>query len=225
MDADLAVAVLNECYASLSSSTCNKRQVAAALFLAEGTKYLEANRSGSHPCSLKGADYCIREEGVGDLEYLTCPSPCAEGRMVAMALFAKKETKGSTMVSTDFPCRRCRSIIIDYGVKELFFAEYHDKEPRLRDIYFADQMVANGVSVNRIVKVQTQEGKLEQRIFPHRGNRSSLAQMGMRTSGEYYMRLILDPGFRQQELKLLLELRAQHPMPEGFKGTVMTPLL
>ncbi len=213
MDNDLAIRALHQCRTYAARSTCNIRNVGAALFLDDGLVYMATNGTQQDACTLKGKEHCTRDTSIGGLEYLTCPSPCAEGTAIIAALLDDKKVSGSSIVSTDFPCNRCKDILIDYGVKELYFSAtgYTKGEPRLRDLFFAAQMVANGIVVHEIFQA-SRAGKTEYAVQPFIPDEAlqRLAERAMRNNGEFYVRQILDSAFRAEMARFFEVIKTQH---------------
>ena len=204
-------------------STCNKRQVGSALILPDGVMYTGAN-SSSDSCMAKGPDFCTRDDSVGDEEYLTCPSPCAEGTVILAALYDDKDVKGSILINTDFPCGRCRSIIIDTGIGELYFAAYKNHEPRLREGFYTDQMINAGVRVSRILKYRDIDGEIKHRVVKLKSY-SRLASMAIRTPGGHYLRMLTDPEYREEQLMHIKNLKTLSGDAPEDVSVIARPLL
>ena len=231
MEEGLITELFEEAKRSMRLSTCNIRQTGAVLLLQNGSIYGAANGSSVDSCKSKGKDYCQRDNSVDGLEYLTCPSLCAEGSAVITAMndHGEDAIKESIFISTDFPCDRCKNLIIDYKVGKLYFGGFKENEPRLRDLFFAAQMSAYGVSVNQISESAVTGGKGIKYII--RGHKPDpqlerRAMMSMRNKGQHYVRLILDEGFRKQYSDHLSNLKRMGPtsQPESCRLTAK-PLL
>lgn len=161
-----------------------------------------ANGVADDSCKSKGKDYCQRDDSIKGLEYLTCPSPCAEGAVITAALkdHGRDTVKKSTLVSTDFPCDRCKDIIIDYGITDLFFGRYKESELREKDLLFAAQMHVNGVSVNQICSASGSDADYSIiKIVPivPDARLQDIARAAVHNQGEFFIRLIRDDRFRQ----------------------------
>lgn len=214
MDEELVIQIFEELKKQEGESLCNKRRIDAALVLSSGEIYRGTNGSIDDPCTGKGHDFCRRDYGVGALEYVTCPSPCAEGsailnaigpahslsaESIIAALFDEKILEGSTLISTYFPCDRCRSIIIDAGINELYFGKYKEGKPRLKDAYHAAQMIQSGVKVYRILERIDECGITEHLIkeIDPGPDLKSFTVGKLRTSGEAYIRMLFDKNYRK----------------------------
>ncbi|MBU4245905.1 MAG: hypothetical protein ABIF85_06795 [Nanoarchaeota archaeon] len=129
------------------NSHCNKRHVAALLNL-NGRNYVGVNGDEYCSCKEKGLDFCARDKNYG-LEFVTCPSLCAEGSAILTALFygvdssewtvkdaraflenkiADKALSRGILISTGFPCERCTSMIMDTGIGEVYFGQFKNEE-------------------------------------------------------------------------------------------------
>lgn len=192
---------------------CNKRNVHAALITKSGDIYYGQNGYKDDPCSEKGHHHCTREKGPA--EYVgSCPSFCAEGPAildalgsdyesldsVIDALFSKKILKGSTFITTDFPCERCASIIIDAGIKEIYFGNYKEDEPRLRDAHSAAQMILSGVNIYRVLEFIDGDNALKYVVKKRDPGyiMKSFASGKARTSGEAFFRMFFDESYGVQ---------------------------
>lgn len=203
---------------------CHKRRVDAALILDNGAIYYGTNGCTYDPCTKKGPDSCIREEGV--LEYVTCPSFCAEGNamigalglnydlinslnelglnydlvnVMVAALFDEKVLEGSTLITTGSPCPRCSAIATDAGIKRVYFANYKEKKARLKDALHATEMTSSGVEVYRILQVVDEHGIIEPIIkkIDHGPDLRLFTVGKSRTSGEAYVRMFFDEAYRK----------------------------
>ncbi len=220
MDERLIIKAFEKASEIAGSSTCNVRHVGSVLVLADGHAYAAANAKEN--CIAQGPDFCTRDSSVGDLEYLTCPSPCSEGAVIAGALFDELDVRNGTVVSTDFPCGRCRSILIDYRIGELYFANFKDGEPRMRDMFYATQMVHAGMRVGRIVQDGTDYSitPLDVSAF------SSLASTAIRTPGEHYIRLMTDTEYRTAYAAITSDMKERSALIQvGRRGIAARPLL
>ncbi len=213
MDEELVIQIFEELKKPEGENLCNKRRIDAALVLSNGEMYGGTNGSIYDSCARKGHDFCRRDYGVGALEYVTCPSPCAEGsailnaigpahslsaESIIAALFDEKVLEGSTLISTYFPCNRCRSIIIDAGINELYFGKYKEGKPRLKDAFHAAQMISSGVKIYRILERLNERRSMEpaiKEIDPGPDLKSFTAGK-LRTSGEAYIRMLFDKKYR-----------------------------
>jgi deoxycytidylate deaminase len=200
MNEDLIIGLFEAAKEFSQNSTCNVRQTAAILILPDNTIYMGANGIAEDSCKSKGKDYCQRDNSIKGLEYLTCPSPCAEGAVIAAALkeHGKDAVKKSTLVSTDFPCDRCKDIIIDYEISDFFFGRYKQSEPRERDFLFAAQMHVNGVSVNQICSASGSDADYSILSIVPDPQLQNMARAAVRNQGELFIRLIGDDRFRQR---------------------------
>ncbi len=232
MDNDLAILAYIAAIANSDLSTCNKRQVGSTLLLPDGSLYLGTNGSKENSCKEQGAQFCTRDKSsIGELEYLTCTSPCAEGSTIIEAILDGKDLRGGVMVSTGFPCSRCRSLIIETGISELYFGNYKDKIPRLKDQLYMTQMICSGVDVYKILESMDSEDikykVIEIQPIPEL---ISFAQMGMRSSGFHYLRELMDEDYKKQMMRLAeqAELYLENTQPDDVQSNsilTLTPIL
>lgn len=168
-------------------SHCNKRHVAAMLNL-NGRNYVGLNGNRYYSCKEKGPDFCTRDKRYG-LEYVTCPSSCAEGSAILTALFdgvdssewsaeeirtylenkiENKALSGGILITTGFPCERCTSIIMDTGISEVYFGRFKDENPMLntavtvrhKDALNIARMGFSNVTLHRIAECKDRYGNI-----------------------------------------------------------------
>ena len=191
----------HECERYSEGSTCNKRKVGAALILPDDSIYYATNGSVEDPCTRKGPDYCIREQGPGPIEYFTCQSPCAEGAAMLKALGDSKPPTGGIIVTTYFPCERCTALIIDSGISELYFGGFKNNESRPREWQYQVWMTENGVSVNQLLDDGIHH-------YDNRGVSWTFRQLAIRTTGVAFV------GSLTKDAQLLDRLHASLRKPE-----------
>jgi deoxycytidylate deaminase len=191
MDEELVLSLMAKCFEYSNRSTCNRRRIAAALAFEDGTVYLAANGSPTDPCNEKGIDYCTRTyDSFAELsEYPSCPSPCAEGSVILSAKADGKE--GGTLLTTDFPCERCTSILIDSGiVSELYFGVYKNYgDQRGREFVYELWLSREGIPVYEV--------GLE-KIFRHPDvtNNVGVFRHAVRTPATVYLRQMEENGIK-----------------------------
>ncbi|HLC89217.1 MAG TPA: hypothetical protein VJG49_04215 [Candidatus Nanoarchaeia archaeon] len=222
MDEEVVLALYEEALKVRKKSNCNILKVGAALLLPDGWYYVSSNGHSQQSCAEKGPDYCTRDP---HFEYLTCPSSCAEGNAILTAAKDGRNTEGSTIISTIFPCDRCVNLAIDYGIAEVCFGEFKENPARPSRLYYTKLMEHFGISAFKINEI----GR-ERRVLPFSSGLDDL-WMGCiphRTGAEYYVRLLCDPEFRAQELekcqRRLQELEQPDPLPPSFEGLTVKPL-
>lgn len=198
MEEYLVRKILQRCEEHSERSTCNKRHVAAALVLPDAGKLCYAINGPEESCCEKGPDYCIREQGPGVLNYLTCPSPCAEGRVI-LTTMEECDVRGGIIISTDFPCERCASIIADSGIAELYFGRFKNGQSRPRDWQYIISMTESGVSVNRVLPqgIQHYDNEGVPWSFRH----------AVHVSGDFFAATMHDPQLREEWTKIMRNFR------------------
>lgn len=103
-------------------ATCLRRQVGAVV--ARKGRIISTGYNGAPA----GLPHCNVENCRFDL-------PCertihAEANAIAFAARYGVELGGSTLYTTDSPCKTCAGLIINSGIKEVFYGrEYRDLEP------------------------------------------------------------------------------------------------
>lgn len=112
------------------SSTCNRLHVGAVI-VRDG-RVISSGYNGA----ASGLSHCGKECHPGG-------PPCkravhAEANAIAFAAKHGIATGGTSMVSTDSPCMECARLIINAGIKEVFYSrEYRDHSP-LDELVLAD---------------------------------------------------------------------------------------
>ncbi len=224
MENDLVYRLLQKCKEYSQNSSCNRRQTGAALVLQTGEIYIATNGRQSDSCKEKGPDYCQRDDNIDTLEYITCPSLCAEGNVMLGALSENKDLTDSTLVTTDFPCQRCKDLIIHFHIGELYFAAYKEGVPRLYEVFYSAQMTSRGVSVNEIIELVSEEGDSECVIRTHKHDPGveEFALWSTGTSGESWLRLMFDKKYKNRIRQRQLQMQARcEPVPDNFDGILM----
>lgn len=114
--------LLDHAHIEAAEGTCNRLKVGAVIAL--GGRVISSGYNGA-PSKLP---HC------GDECYPHGP-PCkravhAEANAIAFAAKHGIATDGATMVSTDSPCLSCARLIINAGIREVFYSrEYRDIQP------------------------------------------------------------------------------------------------
>ena len=110
-------------------STCLRRKVGAVLVKNKkvlATGYNGAPKDITH-CEVTG---CLREKmGVPSGErHEICRGVHAEQNLVAQAAFHGVKTEGSTVYCTHQPCIICTKILINAGIKKIYFKNAYADE-------------------------------------------------------------------------------------------------
>jgi len=114
--------LLSHAHIEAHEGTCNRLQVGAVIAIDGRVVSSGYNGAPSH------LPHC------GDECYSGGP-PCkravhAEANAIAFAAKYGIATNGATMVSTDSPCLDCARLIINAGIREVFYSrEYRDTKP------------------------------------------------------------------------------------------------
>ncbi len=209
---------------------CYKRRVDAELVFSNGDSYRGVNGCSTDPCTRKGPDFCTRKDGIGDLEFLTCPSPCAETWIVIEAIRDGKDFEDfedCDMITTGFPCKRCVSVIIDLKIPRLSFGNYKEEIPRVSDWYYLAQMTAVGVEANQIIKrPHLDEKKMYEavRIKPAK-HMEEFTLNKFRKSGWHYLQLLLDEVYRNEIIGITQSIEEQITYAPQSDGLVVKPIL
>tara|TARA_Y100000310_G_C20617610_1_gene781489 strand:+ start:644 stop:1330 length:687 start_codon:yes stop_codon:yes gene_type:complete len=225
MDEELVVRLYEHALDMGQRSHCHKLQVGAALVLPDGSVHGGANGSVRESCL--GSDYCSRSEDPR-LQYLTCPSACAEGTAIIGALHGRdydySSLKGGEIVTTIFPCDRCVDLIIGLELDAVYFGSFKNGVPRPIRLYHVKQMEARDLKVFKI-KPEAPEGK---RILTFPSQLSNHFHPGF-TNHEYgawyHLRVLLDQDFREQELEHIQDRPpvVESDRPEDWLIDLLTP--
>ena len=219
---DLAKYLFDKCYEISETSTCNKRQIGAVLQLQNGIVIEGSNGSKEDSCKSKGFEYCTRDSSIGTLEFLTCPSYCAEGEAMITAYSQNYDLKNARLFTTGFPCKRCKDLIIHFGIDEVYFSEYKEGAPRFYEELYAAEMTSRGIKVFKMITDKT-EYKLQELDF--NPEFKDVASRTMVTPGESWIQLFFDKEYKQTMLEVLLMLKAHTHHPECIDGLVVNPIL
>src|SRR4030042_5408228 len=209
MENDLVYRLLQKCREYSQNSSCNVRQTGAALVLQTGETYIATNGRQSDSCKEKGPDYCQRDKSIDALEYITCPSLCAEGNVMIGALSENNDLTDSTLVTTDFPCQRCKDLIMYFRISELYFAAYKEGEPRFYEGFYSAQMTSRGVSVNEVLVSEEGDPEYVIRTHKHDPGVEEFALWSTGTSGESWLRLMFDGEYREWIRQRLIQMQAR----------------
>ena len=215
--------LFDRCYELSKTSTCNKRDVGAVLQLSNEDLFEGSNGSKEHPCKLMGPEYCTRDSSVGTLEYLTCPSYCAEGEAILKAYLQEQDLENAKLFTTGFPCQRCKDLIIHFKLGEVYFSTYKNGSPRLFEELYAAEMTSRGIKV--FETIETELGYALNKIVFERGF-ELFARNARITPGESWLKLFLDETYRNNMLHLLQWLKNRTtPIPENFNGLTVQAIL
>jgi len=137
-------------------SGCTKAHLAAGLF-SKDDRYepiLGANGVVSGSCRKKEICTRKRDEDL-QAEFRSCPSACGEATVIFnMHHIPPEELDDSYMICARPPCERCAAAMLLYGEKEiiteLYFGEYRNGEPRDKDNFNVDIVIASGIKVHQI---------------------------------------------------------------------------
>lgn len=220
---ELAKPFLDRCYELSKTGTCNIREIGALLQLTNGMVFEGSNGSKEDSCKAKGPEYCTRDKSVGALEYLTCPSLCAEGRTMLDAYILQQDLKNARLFTTGFPCQRCKDLIIHFEIGEVYFGAYKEGYPRLHEMLYAAEMTSRGIKVFECVKTEA-EYILKEIVFDREFE--AFARNAMITPGDAWLSLLLDTGYRTEILAILQDFKNRtEPIPKNFKGVGMRVIL
>lgn len=189
---------IDKCYEIAETSTCNKRKTGAILELPNGGIFFGSSGSKGEPCNTVGQNYCARNSTFSLLEYLTCPSPCAEGDAMLYALDAKLKLSGSKLFTTGFPCQRCKDFIIGFGISEVYFNGYKENSIREHEKIYVAQMVSQGTKVFHL----DDQGKLEQLVATDNEIKESKKEEIYAV--EFWMELMFNKEFRKDKFEQII---------------------
>lgn len=191
-------------------STCNKRQVGAVVELSSGRIFGgSSGGKGEQRCNAKGPGYCTRDDRIDLLEYLTCPSLCAEGDAMIAATGAKKLADfqegmlaGARIYASGFPCQRCRGLMLYFHVGEVIFEEFKTGSAREHESIFIEQMLQSGIRIKQLKRVE--DGTKLEDITTGGASAARLTKMiEPPLPGEYWLTLMFDQNFRNREYQKL----------------------
>jgi deoxycytidylate deaminase len=142
---------ISRCYTLAEHSTCNRRKVGAIIETKNERRFIGISGSITEPCKNGNSSYCLRKDTLPFLEYITCPSHCAEGAAILDAAKGNAEFEGSKLFTTSFPCQRCKDLIIDFGISELYFNGFKkNDDAREHEKLYVAQMHDHGTKVFRL---------------------------------------------------------------------------
>jgi len=127
-------------------STCVKQKVGAVLVK---DKHIISTGYNGAP---KGVTHCTKEtclrQGLNSLEkaYL-CRGAHAEANAIAQAAFHGVSTKDSVIYCTHFPCMSCSKLLINSGVKKIYYAREYDMDNTLK----MNLLKEAGVEIEKVV--------------------------------------------------------------------------
>jgi deoxycytidylate deaminase len=197
--APIAKVLLDKCYEIGKASTCNKMQAGALLELPDSTILFGSSGSKLKPCTMNGTEYCLLKDTIPMLEYLTCPSYCAEGVAMLAALDRGASLEGGKLYTTKFPCRRCKDLIINLGIKEVYFNSNKTTRLSEKEQVYATQMILKGVNVLHLKSDSTLEKLVEKR------EAFNAAIDGPIMPTEFWLQMMLDKEFQGKMWKKIFE--------------------
>lgn len=204
MFAPIAKIMLNRCHELSKTSTCNTYKVGSVLMLHNGREYYGSSGNKIDSCIKKGDNYCARDKSVETLEYLTCPSFCAEGEAILKANVENQNLKGAALFTTGFPCKRCKDLIIHFGIDTLVFSSYKNGHPRLHEDLYASQMISRGIGIYELNGKNGDSALINTTILQIP---DSLLEENKILSGEFWLKMLFDIDYKSALLKNLLEIK------------------
>ena len=222
---ELAKSFLDQCYELSKTSTCNIRELGAVLQTTNGMVFEGSNGSKKYSCKAEGSKYCTRDKSVGALEYLTCPSLCAEGECMLDAYIQKQDLKNARLYTTSFPCQRCKDLIIHFEIGEVYFSIYKEGSPRLYEELYAAEMTSRGIKVVECIKTEAEEYVLKKIVFDREFE--SFARNAMITPGDAWLDMFFDTEYRTAIFASLMDLKTKRikQVPEKFNSVGMRAIL
>jgi deoxycytidylate deaminase len=210
LQAPLVQGLIRECYRIAQSSTCNTRKMGAILELPRaGEIFYGSSGSKTMPCKNNGPEFCLRgnRNGTPDtirgtdfelLEYLKCPSHCAEGEAILKALVRHLSFSESRLFITGLPCRRCTELISGLGIPEVYFNGFKEESIRPHERQYVAQMASNGTKVVHL----DNSGKLNQ-LKPTNKEKEASKRVRMHDV-DFWKNAMLDEKFRKEKLDEIL---------------------
>lgn len=150
----------------------------------------------------------------------------------------EKDLTDSVLVSSDFPCPRCTLLILDSGVREVYFGRFkknrYDSEfkPGIREERSIKLMRERGISVRHIFEVM--DLKYDRELRDHVPTKDFMIadltgfSFGLddgfhiipepyefKNDAEYYKALMLDEGFRDVVSEWIERMKSE-PVPRGI---------
>lgn len=127
-------------------STCIKQKVGAVLV--KEKQIISTGYNGAP----KGVTHCTKETCLRkDLNSLEkshlCRGAHAGENAIAQAAYHGVSTKNSVIYTTHFPCMSCTKLLINAGVKKIFYAREYD----MRNALKMDMLKEAGVEIERVV--------------------------------------------------------------------------
>lgn len=115
------------CYFISTRSSCHDRKLGAVVVKDKAiisTGFNGAPRNVSD-CISRG-DYCMREANRKDAsskDYHNCYAAHAEANAIVNAAYLGASTKGATLYTIAYPCVDCTRLIINSGIKTIYYTE------------------------------------------------------------------------------------------------------
>ena len=132
------------------------------------------------------------------------------------AYLQEQDVENAKLFTTGFPCRRCKDLIIHFGLCEVYFGAYKKGTPRLFEELYAAEMTSRGIKVFELVKTES-DHTLNEIVFEKEFE--TFARNAMITPGESWLQLFFDEDYRNSVLHLLQGLKDKTtPSSETFNG-------
>lgn len=182
--------ILLELESYASNSHCNRQKMSAALVFTDKI-YYGANGNPENSCLDRP---CSRPKITADkgLDYIMCHSDCAEGSAMIAAYNDNRHINRAALVSQYFPCERCTSLILYFGIKQVVFRQFQHPE-RFFEKMFAHALKESGVDV----LIASHDGKL----YPSpsiEGPTMSFIGLNLQNGGAFFWKQISDKNYRQK---------------------------
>ena len=140
-------------------STCNSRPTGAVIV--KDNRILATGYNGSMPkrphCIDKGPDFCFRRRsGIDEsAKFGYCRSIHAEANAIIQASRLGISVDGSSIYCTLQPCYSCLKLIVNSGIRKVFYELDYQSEDKERDLMW-DQEVGNLIRENQITMAKIQ---------------------------------------------------------------------
>jgi deoxycytidylate deaminase len=182
--------ILSNLESYTSNSHCNRQKMSAALVFTDKI-YYGANGDPENSCLDRP---CSRPKMTADkgLDYMICYSDCAEGSAMIAAYNDNRHINRAALVSQYFPCERCTSLILYFGIKQVVFRQFQHPE-RFMEKLFAHALMESGV------QVMIADGAGELKTSPSiEGISMSLMLYNLKNAGSLFWKQISDKKYQQK---------------------------
>jgi len=134
-------------------STCNSRPIGCVIVRDKQilvTGYNGAVSGGEH-CTDKedvnGQPFCFRREsGVSEADkYRYCVSSHAEANAIAQAERHGISISGGTIYCTLAPCYVCMKLLVQAGIRDVYYEHPYESKDKTRDIFWREQAISLGI--------------------------------------------------------------------------------